>query len=269
MLDEMERKRIHTFAICAYEVNPYLEECIKSVLSQSIGSNVIITTSTPNEYIEKMASRYNIKLFVNDKYKQGAIEDWNYAYQCAETELVTICHQDDFYCEKYTEILLKKYETSHDMLLFFTDYFEVRNGKRILNNKLLRIKRMMLSPFLLFKRNKFIRRLILAFGSPICCPAVSFCKLNLPPVIFDKEFQYIPDWAAWERISRLEGSFLYSSVPSVGHRIHEESWTTEVLQDNKRFQEELRMFEMFWPKLLAKKIAKVYQKSGNSNKISN
>ena len=45
----------HTFVICAYKESPYLEECIQSLMNQRIKSNVIITTSTPNVYIERLA----------------------------------------------------------------------------------------------------------------------------------------------------------------------------------------------------------------------
>ena len=41
----------HTFAICAYKESPYLEECIKSLKNQTIKSNILIATSTPNDYI--------------------------------------------------------------------------------------------------------------------------------------------------------------------------------------------------------------------------
>ena len=41
----------HTFAISAYKESEYLEECIKSVLDQELKSKIIITTSTPNDYI--------------------------------------------------------------------------------------------------------------------------------------------------------------------------------------------------------------------------
>ena len=45
----------HTFAICAYKESPYLEECIKSLKNQTIKSNILIATSTPNDYIKGIA----------------------------------------------------------------------------------------------------------------------------------------------------------------------------------------------------------------------
>ena len=56
----MREFKNHTFVICAYKESQYLEECIKSVLNQNVKSNVIISTSTPNEYINNLAKKYDI-----------------------------------------------------------------------------------------------------------------------------------------------------------------------------------------------------------------
>ena len=53
----------HTFAICAYKESPFLEECIQSLLGQTIPSTIIIVTSTDNAYIQNMAEKYHLELF--------------------------------------------------------------------------------------------------------------------------------------------------------------------------------------------------------------
>ena len=50
----------HTFAICAYKESPYLQECIDSLKSQTIKSNIIICTSTPCEYISDIGRTDNM-----------------------------------------------------------------------------------------------------------------------------------------------------------------------------------------------------------------
>ena len=59
----MKEFKNHTFIICAYKESQYLEECIKSVKKQTVKSNVILSTSTPNKYIEQLSQKYNIKMF--------------------------------------------------------------------------------------------------------------------------------------------------------------------------------------------------------------
>lgn len=47
----------HTFAVCAYKESPYLEECLASLVRQTVSSNRIIVTSTDNDYIRKKIGR--------------------------------------------------------------------------------------------------------------------------------------------------------------------------------------------------------------------
>ena len=57
----------HTFAICAYKESPYLEECITSLMEQTVKSEIFIATSTPNKYIDNIAAKYNLKVYVNEE----------------------------------------------------------------------------------------------------------------------------------------------------------------------------------------------------------
>ena len=84
----------HTFVICAYKESLFLEECIRSLKRQTVLGKIIMVTSTPNEFIDKMAEKYAIPLFVNEG-PGGITQDWNFGYSCADTPYVTIAHQDD------------------------------------------------------------------------------------------------------------------------------------------------------------------------------
>ena len=53
-------KNIHTFVVLAYKESTYLEDCINSVLNQSVKTNVVIATSTPNEFINQI-NNFNAK----------------------------------------------------------------------------------------------------------------------------------------------------------------------------------------------------------------
>ena len=99
----------HTFVICAYKESPFLEECIQSLLCQTIKSHILISTSTPNSYLDAVSKKYQIPIYVND-IAGGIAEDWNFGMNKAETPFVTIAHQDDIYepqyAEKITRLLL-------------------------------------------------------------------------------------------------------------------------------------------------------------------
>lgn len=54
----------HTFAICAYKESEYLEECIRSLKNQTVSTNIILATSTPNKYIKGLCDKYHIAMYV-------------------------------------------------------------------------------------------------------------------------------------------------------------------------------------------------------------
>jgi glycosyltransferase involved in cell wall biosynthesis len=258
----------HTFAICAYKESEYLEECIKSLKRQTIKSNIIMATSTPNEYVSGLCEKYGIPLYINEGEK-GITNDWNFAYSKANTRYITIAHQDDVYHKKYFETFLKTIEKEKKPLIFFTDYFEIRDNKVVKSNKLLKIKRILLLPLRIkaFKNSRFFRRRILSMGSSICCPSVTFDSHNVMNPVFLNNFRTNEDWEAWERISKLKGAFLYCSKPLTYHRIHGGSETSAAIAETGRSSEDYIMFRKFWPSPIAKILTKAYGTSEKSNKM--
>ena len=256
----------HTFAVCAYKESPYLEECLKSLLAQTVDANIVISTSTPNGFIEELSSRYSIPLHVSET-EPGIASDWNHAVDLAETELVTIAHQDDLYEPTYLESMLELVNESDDPLLYFTNYGELRNGKRVNENKLLDVKRTMLAPLRgkAAQGSRFVRRRILSMGSAICCPSVTLVKSRIEPGFFKDEYRSNLDWQAWATLAREKGDFIYNPEIMMYHRIHEDSETSHLIEDSSRGAEDLRMLESFWPKPIASFIFKWYAKGQNSN----
>lgn len=257
----------HTFAICAYKESRHLEKCIVSLRKQTVKSKIIMITSTPNNYITEIAGKYGIELFVNEN--GGITEDWNYAYNKAVTDYVTITHQDDIYFPQYAKSVVDNMKERKKPIIGFSDYVEIRNDKKISSNKLLKIKRLMLMPLRIsmFQKNKIVRRMILSLGCPICCPSVTFFKKNIEGNPFQSGFRSDEDWEAWEKLSRVKGDFVYVPKKLMGHRIHEESETTNILGDNARQKEDYIMYKKFWPECIAKRLAKVYSLSEKSNEL--
>lgn len=258
----------HTFVICAYKESAFLEECILSVKEQSIISNIKIITSTPNKHISALAEKYNIPLIIN--YGEGGIvQDWNFAYNQADTPLVTITHQDDVYTRDYLKSIYSAYRKYKKPLILFTDYGEIRNNTKVVSNRLLNVKRFLLKPLEISKlaESIFVRRRILSLGSPICCPSVTYVKSNLPNPIFEIGFRSDEDWQAWEKISKLEGAFIYCKDILIYHRIHNESETSAIISDTGRAVEDYQMFCKFWPKWIAKILVRLYSTSEESNNL--
>lgn len=254
----------HCFALCAYKESPYLEDCISSLLAQELPSKIVIATSTPNEYIERAAQKYGLPLFINPE-SGGIAADWNFAYASADTEYVTIAHQDDVYFKEYTKAAAESARA--DALILFTDYAELAGDTVIHNSRLLSVKRRMNAPLRRhgFQKSRFVRNRILSLGSPICCPSVLYHKSILGDFSFDPAYKCDLDWDAWSRIARQKGAFVYIPTPLMGHRIHEESETTHLLATGERFAEDLSMFRRYWPLPLAHLVMRLYSQSAKSN----
>ena len=117
---KMKEFKNHTFVICAYKESEYLEECIQSLLEQTVKSNIIMETSTPNDYIKNMAKKYNLPLYINEGEK-GIAQDWNYGVSQTKTDYATVAHQDDIYEKNYLEEIVKYLEKKKDFVIAFTD----------------------------------------------------------------------------------------------------------------------------------------------------
>ena len=261
-------KTSHTFVVCAYEESPYLEACVQSLLGQTVRTEIVIATSTPNDHIKKIAEKYHLLLQVNVGEK-GIAGDWNFACSCANTPLVTLAHQDDIYEKTYTQEILAALQLSSHPLIAFSDYNELRGDATVKRSRLLTVKRLMLMPMRIrpLWNSRMVRRRILAMGNAICCPSVTFVKENLPEPLFKNNMKSNIDWQAWEELSLLKGGFVYVPKRLMKHRLHEQSTTFGLIEENGRKSEDLYMFRKFWPAWIAKLIDFFYQTNEKSNAL--
>ena len=259
----MSLKNQHTFVICAYGDSPFLEECILSLVNQELKSQVILYTSTPSDYIEKLCLKYNIPY--HSKVGGGIGKDWNNALSFVKTKYATIAHQDDYYLPNYSLEIMEKASKVPDSLIIYSDYFEEKDGQKIAKTTNLKIKTVMLKGINILSSNKIWRRRILAFGNAICCPAVTYNLEKLKGFQFDENLKGNLDWIAWYKIGNMNGSFSFVPKGLMCHRIHQESETSKTISDNTRSKEDLETFEIFWPKWIARLIMRQYVKAQKSN----
>lgn len=258
----------HTYVVLAFGESQFLEECINSVLNQKFNSQVVIATSTPNRFISDMATKYNLNIILNKDYGKGIGNDFNFAVNCVNADIITIAHQDDIYDYEYSYEIVNHYTKYKDSLIIFTDYYEIRDGKKVAFNLNLTIKRVLLF-FLKFQsiaNLKIIKRSAICFGNAISCPAVSFVKDNIKyKEIFGTKYKCNVDWAAWQKLYQEEGRFIFVKKKLMGHRVHQSSTTTQIIKENNRTKEDYTIFCKFWPKWFANLLCKVYRNSEKSN----
>ncbi len=261
----MKRKFTHTFAVCAYGVSPYLDNCVKTLTEQKIKSRIIICTSTPGENITRVAEKYNVPVYVR-KGKSDIRDDWNFAYNCAETDFVTLAHQDDEYRPGYTKALFQKLQRLAEpekVSIFFTDYRPIDADGRPVRDRNSRIRRLIRLPLKSERLAgcKSVRKMVLSLGNTICCPAVTYNRAALGKNIFRSELKFNIDWDTFLMLAGKDGTFAYTDSPLMHYRIHKGATTREFIDNSGRYREDLAMFEKFWPKPVAKFIMRFYTKA--------
>lgn len=261
----------HTFVIPAYQESTYLEECIQSLLAQTVKSRIIITTSTPAGHSQQLAQKYGLEYHINPNQKAGLAADWNFALSKADTSLITIAHQDDVYEPGYTQAVTKQFtaRSGDNVLIAFTNYMDVVDNRIRPSGLNAWVKNALLFPFK-FSRSissNALKRLILLFGDPICCPSVTFNKAALGNFSFSADYLVALDWLAWYELSKREGAFVYINKKLVRHRIHPASETALQISNGIRRQEEERLLELMWGKPLARLIAPLYALGHKGNMV--
>lgn len=312
----------HVFAICAYKDSPYLEECIRSLKGQTVESSIICCTSTPSPYIERLAERYRIPLYVRDG-ESNIREDWLFALKKADGELVTIAHQDDRYSRDYVKMLLRAYEKYPDMTVFAGDYVTLKmdaeaagaaevtggvsdsgetevaggvsdsgetkiveaagnsgatgvregsdrevpaggqNGHIERWNRVWLVKKLLRLPLrLTFLANRtFIKRSALLFGNSICCPSCTYHKARVGEDLFRSEFQFALDWDNLYELAGKPGRFVCVEKPVIAYRVHEGATTKACIEDHRRMNDEIAMFEKMWPRPIVRLLMHFYKKA--------
>jgi glycosyltransferase involved in cell wall biosynthesis len=259
---------IHTFIITSHKDTPFIEECIKSLLNQTIKSLLIISAPNSTDFLTKIADKYKILLKINPDKSGTVASNWNFALSCINTQFCTIAHQDDIYFPPYTEILLSQMSDEKDSLIGFTDSCDIKNNIKYKYPLYLIVKRFLLLPFYLKKsyKSNFIKKLSLCFGCSICCPSVMFNLHNLRKFKFSSDFLVNVDWDAWSRIAELKGSFIFSRKKLLAHRIHCDSATSEKIEDLSRQKDDLKMYKRYWPSCIASFLCFIYSLSYRQSK---
>lgn len=246
----------HTFVILAYQESDDLEECIKSVLKQSVKSNVLIATSTPNDYIMDMASLYSLGVMVSDEESNKG-RDYNFAINTIDSELITIAHQDDLYDRNYTKEILKKYHEHRDATILFTNNYEILGDKKIVRSKRLFRQRWFLFPlkYRLFQKSKYFKIRSLRKEKFICTSSITFVKKNISKNVFSTNLIYDNDWQGLIDLAREDTKFVYLSKKLVGYRVVDRLINTKKQKEDENIMKTLYP-SWYFNKVIVKRLHK-------------
>lgn len=244
--------KLHTFAISAYKESPFLRECIQSVLPQREYSEIILCTSTPNDYIRGLAKEFDLPLYIREG-KSDIQDDWNFACSKVKTQWVTITHQDDVYCSGYAKELTEAIRKRPEAILAFTDYRPLKNGQATRDLNCV-IRRMVRSPMKSRRMSgsKFWKKRILSFGNAIVCPSCAYNLSLIEGNVFTSPLKFALDWDTFVKLAETEHPFLYIDKVLMLYRIHHGATSNDYTESEKRKSDEYYMFRKFWPEWFIK-----------------
>lgn len=254
----------HAFVICAYKESPYLEACIRSLKKQTVRSDVLLATSTPSEYIDRLAKKYEIPVFVRNG-ESGIREDWLFAWRTAGRDhtLVTIAHQDDVYHKNYVRELLRLHKKYPDMTVFASDYVVLRTTELAAGDRVRFVKKILRLPLRLrpLADRAWVKKSALIFGNSICCPSCTYNHDLIGDLMFRSKYTFALDWEnLWELADR-PGRFVLSEKPLLAYRVHDGATTKRCIEDNRRSEDEIAMFRKIWPEWAVKILMHFYKKA--------
>lgn len=260
-------RQAHTFVVPAYGESPHLADCLESLVKQTEESCLVVATSTPNELISSVSSRFGARLVVSER-GGGIGADWNFALSCAETPWVTIAHQDDVYLPYFAARTMSAIRGRRDVSLVFTGYAELAGSCTRASTTLLRIKKVLLELGFVggrYAASRFMKTNTLRFGCAIACPSVTMRVDRATPFAFREDLRIDLDWEAWLRLARSPGTFALIRDVCMLHRVHADSETSAGIADGTRLQEDLEVLGMMWPNPIARLIASTYGLAYRSN----
>ncbi|MDQ3511578.1 MAG: glycosyltransferase family 2 protein [Pseudomonadota bacterium] len=260
----------HCFVVPAYGESPHLSHCLTSLAGQTTRTRTLIATSTPNQYIGRIAEDHGVAVHVNP-HRGGIGSDWNFALQSARAPWVTLAHQDDLYLPDFTRRTLEALANHPEAVLAFTGYDELQGNTVRPPSMLIRIKQALLElGFLGGSRasSSLSKTNALRFGCAICCPSVTV-NLDATGLSFRTDLKVDLDWAAWLELARKPGDFVYVRGALMQHRLHAQSETSAAIDDGHRLAEDELLLRSLWPEPIARAITASYRIAYRSNQVPN
>jgi Glycosyltransferases involved in cell wall biogenesis len=250
----------HAFVVPAYGQSPYLDACLASLAAQRRPSRIHVATSTPYDGLDALCARHGASLNVHAP-NLGIGRDWNMALRQSDADWITVAHQDDLYDPGFSESVMTLVAGSGDCGFVFTDAREVDEAGAVRGASMnQRVKRLLAGSAFLGRRQirgSLARRILLGFGNPVSCPAVTINMRLHPDFVFREDLRTNMDWMAWVDLSRTAG-IARIREKMMSHRVHGASETARCLDDGARRREDKMVFAEMWPRAISVPLQRLY-----------
>lgn len=244
----------------AYGDSPFLDMCLASLRRQTRPAQVVVATSTPSDFITRIAEAHGAPVAVNPT-QAGIASDWNFALRVSGARRVTLAHQDDVYADTFVERTLEAFEAVPEAMLCFTAYDEIDDAGRPTASKISFVKHLIERVILHDATRVSGARLraYLSFGNPLPCSSVTFDLARAGRFSFSSELKSNLDWETWLDLCRAGATFARAPERLVGRRHNAMTETSKAIASGRRGQEDLHMFRRLWPWPVSDLISLLYR----------
>lgn len=222
----------------------YLKRAVQSVLSQNSSEwelkLVDGSTEPSNEIKEWVKSLNNKKIqYVQNTQDKSMAGNWNYAYNSASTELVTLLHDDDMLSPEYVKKMLVFSKENPNSSAYFCNVNTVNEQDMSTLTLADYIKRFIQpkGKQIHLKGDEGLSQLLK--GCFIFCPTMCYQKSKLPQLPFDKKWKMVTDLDFYINTLKEGGTLTGHNDKLYLYRRHSNNQTSKLTQSLVRFEEEI------------------------------
>jgi len=254
-----------TICIPAYNVNQlYIKRAIKSVENQSSNNWQLYVVDGSDiqdialkQYVDSLQNK-KIQYLRNEKDRSMA-GNWNYSFDHAKSELVTLLHDDDYLSPKYVENMLEVAEEFDGSAAYFCDVSIVNEHNRRAFSVADFIKRFIKPRGCIIHLSGDEGLASILNGCYIFCPTICYRKSKLSYSPFSNKWKMVTDLKFYLDVLSEQSVITGINQKLYFYRRHKQNQTSKMTESLDRFKEESDLYDVIaslplkdWPKSISK-----------------
>lgn len=246
----MKNSALLTICIPLYKSNiSYVKQAVDSVLGQtSTDWELVLVDGSPEPLLavrEWATSLGNtsIRYMFNDNDTSMA-GNWNFAYDIAQTELVTLLHDDDFLHKDYVGDILELSLNEPVCSGYFCGANIVNSNGDLSKTVADSVKQVLMpkKEVLIVEGDEGLASILKA--NFIFCPSICYRKSQLQDKPFSSDWKMVTDLDFYQKTIHGGGAFVGLRKKLYFYRRHDENQTSKLTQSLERFTEECDIYTM-------------------------
>lgn len=241
-----------TVSVCIPTYNPnieYIRLAIDSVIKQSVEDwqlFIIDGAKKTSPRLKKLVDEFDdnrVRYRFNDGDKSMA-GNWNFAVDCAETEFVTLLHDDDIWEANYLAKMLKLAQENPFSAAYFCGASLIDHVGRSTMTVADKVKGILTPNKTVTHLNGDTGLSSLLSGCFIFCPTVLYRKSKLRKVQFSSHWKMVTDFQLYYDLLTRGNTISGTNAKLYRYRRHKNNQTALLTASLERFKEEVEFYRM-------------------------